>query len=77
MELSLAQLSSRLLGGLAVQGRTSLLVLQALLHVGLVLRGHHPLGGGLGVVDLPSQLGRIRDSTIGELVTFSPHKLVK
>ena len=39
-----------------MQGRTSLLVLQALLHVGLVLRGHHPLGGGLGVVDFRHSL---------------------
>ena len=39
-----------------MQGRTSLLGLQALLHVGLVLRGHHPLGGGLGIEGLPSQL---------------------
>ena len=50
---------------MASQCRVGLLLLelQALLHVGLVLRGHHPLGGGLGIEGLPSQLGRTRDST--------------
>ena len=49
---------------MASQCRVGLLLLelQALLHVGLVLRGHHPLEGGLGIVDLPSQLGRTRNS---------------
>ena len=57
-----------------MQGRTSftsLLGLQALLHAGhvLLLRGHHPHGGGLGIeglngldIRLPSQLGRSRNS---------------
>ena len=50
--------------------------MQELLHVGLGLRGHHPLGGGLGIEGLPSQLGRTRNNSFSDLV-FSRSQYVK